>query len=217
MGKLVYIEASPRGDRSYSSRVAHRFIEHYRARCPQDELEHLELFALDLPEFGREAAGMKMAQIQNLVAGGKGIAPEGPWAVVHREVQRLKSADKVVISSPMWNYSIPYRLKHYFDLVCQPGVSFYVNREGRYVGMVRGKPLQLILASGSAYQMRFPTGDDGTKTDFQRAYLEHVARFIGFADIRVLKVQPTEDAPPAEVAAMLDDKLREAEAAAAIF
>ena len=140
MARLLHIEASPRGDRSYSTRVARRFVEHYLAAHPGDELEHLPLFEADLPEFGREAALAKMAQIDNLVAGGRGIPPEGPWAGVHREVNRLKAVDKVLISSPMWNYSIPYKLKHYIDIVCQPGVSFYVNREGRYVGMVRNKP-----------------------------------------------------------------------------
>jgi len=217
MARLLYIEASPRGDRSYSTRVARRFLDHYRAVHPDDEIEQMPLFEVELPEFGREAALAKMAQIDNLIAGGRGIPPEGPWAAVHREVNRLKAADKVVISSPMWNYSIPYRLKHYIDIVCQPGVSFYVNREGRYVGMVRNKPMQLILASGSEYAMRFPDVDDGTKTDFQRAYLEHFARFIGFTDIRCLKIQPTADASPPEVAAMFETKLVEAEAAARAF
>lgn len=44
-------------------------------------------------------------------------------AFVH-EIERLEGADKVLISSPMCNFSIPYRLKHYLDLVCQPGLSF---------------------------------------------------------------------------------------------
>lgn len=217
MARVLYIEASPRGDRSYSTRAARRFLDGYAARCPDDTIEHLPLFDTDLPEFGREAAASKMAQIDNLVAGGRGLPPEGPWAAVHREVGRLKAADKVVISSPMWNYSVPYRLKQYIDIVCQPGVSFYVNREGRYVGMIRGKPLQLILSSGSEYAARFPGADDGTKTDFQRAYLEHIARFIGFSDIRCLKIQPTADATPAEVAAMFEAKLGEAEVAARAF
>jgi FMN-dependent NADH-azoreductase len=217
MARLLHIEASPRGERSYSTRVAHRFVDAYLAANPGDEVEHLPLFEVELPEFGREAAFAKMAQIENLVAGGRGLPAEGAWAGVHREVARLKAADKVLISSPMWNYSVPYRLKHYIDIVCQPGISFYVNREGRYVGMVRNKPMQLILARGSEYPMRFPGAEDGTKTDYQRAYLEHIARFVGFSDIRCLTVQPTADASPAEVAAMLETKLLEADAAARAF
>jgi FMN-dependent NADH-azoreductase len=32
----------------------------------------------------------------------------------------LKSADAYLISVPMWNFSIPYMLKHYIDIVIQP-------------------------------------------------------------------------------------------------
>lgn len=50
--------------------------------------------------------------------------------------------------------------------------------------------LQMILASGSPYEMRFPQETD-EKIDFQRAYLDNIFRFLGFTDIRLVKVQPT--------------------------
>lgn len=188
--KLLYIEASPRKEKSCSSRVANAFIESYRRANPDDEIEHLPLFDVELPSFSGEGANQKMDQIVNMATGGEGIAVEGEWAGVVTEIERLKSADKVLISSPMWNFSIPYPLKHYLDLICQPSLSFYVS-EGKYIGMITGKPMQLILASGSPYEVRFPLETDGTKTDFQRAYLEHIARFIGFEDIGVIKIEPT--------------------------
>lgn len=216
MATLLYIEASPRGDKSLSSRVAGAFLQSYLQVNPQDQIDHLHLFRDHLPSFGAEGAGQKMAQIASLVNTGKGIAAAGEWQGVLGEIERLKSADKVLISAPMWNYSIPYPLKHYIDLICQPGLTFYVDRQGQYVGMVKGKPLQLILASGSEYEMRFPREDDGTRTDFQRAYLEHIGRFIGFEDIRCIKVQPGAGAPQA-VEAMLAKKMAEASVAARDF
>lgn len=217
MSRVLYVEASPRGEHSFSSRVARRFLESYCAHNPADEIETLNLFECELPEFGAVAAAQKMAQIADLIGGGKGIAADGPWHGVHREIARLKAADKVLLSAPMWNYSIPYRLKHYIDVICQPGLTFYVNRQGHYVGMLKGKPLQLVLASGSAYHTGFPGPDDGTKTDFQRAYLEHVTRFIGFTDIRVLKIEPTADARPEDIQTTLQRCLDEAVEAAAVF
>lgn len=216
MATLLYIEASPRGDRSLSSTVAGAFLASYRESNPDDRIDHLHLFRDSLPGFGEEGAGQKMAQIASLISTGKGIAAEGEWQGVLREIERLKAADKVLISAPMWNYSIPYTLKHYIDLICQPGLTFYVDRQGQYVGMVKGKPMQLILASGSEYEMRFPREDDGSKTDFQRAYLEHIGRFIGFEDIRCIKVQPAAGAPQA-VEAMLAEKMAEARVAAKDF
>ncbi len=215
--KLLYIEASPRKDDSCSSRVANAFVEAYRAAHPDDEIEHLPLFDIDLPKFSGEGANQKMAQIVDMIKGGTGIEVSGEWAGVVQEIERLRSADKVVVSSPMWNFSIPYRLKHYIDLVCQPGLSFYVNAQGQYVGTITDKPIQFILASGSPYEVRFPRESDGTKTDFQRAYLEHMARFIGFEDIRFIKIEPTGMLPSAQLEALLNTRCEEAVRAAASF
>ncbi|MCC7259193.1 MAG: NAD(P)H-dependent oxidoreductase [Gammaproteobacteria bacterium] len=217
MARLLHIEASPRGEFSFSTRAAAAFLDEYRRTHPQDEIEQLSLFDHALPEFDAEAAAQKMQHIAQLTRGEPGVGPVGKWAAVIAEVERLKAADKVLISTPMWNFSLPYRLKHYLDVIIQPGLVFYVNRSGEYVGMLRGKPLQLIIASGSAYEPGFPRHDGGTKTDFLQAYLEHIARWIGFGDIRVIRLQPTADPKPENVQAMTESRIEEARAAARAF
>jgi FMN-dependent NADH-azoreductase len=197
--------------------MAITFLETYRELNPADEIDHYHLFDDPVPEFNGEAARQKMEHIARLIKEGKGIEPEGKWAEVLREIDRLKAADKVVISSPMWNYSIPYRLKQYLDVVVQPGLTFGVNRKGEYVGLLKNKKMQLLLASGSRYQPRFPLPDDGPKTDFQRWYLEHMSRYIGISDICTIKMEPTEAAPPDEVAQIFEIKLEEVRAAARNF
>jgi len=197
--------------------MAAAFLEAYREANPEDEIDHLHLFEHPLPDFDQEAANQKMEHIASLIRTGEGIKPVGKWAAVLEHIERLKSANKVLLSSPMWNYSIPYRLKQYIDIVVQPGLTFYVNRKGEYVGLLKKHSIQMLLASGSRYQMRFPREDDGPKTDFQRAYLEHMARYLGFSDIRVIKMQPTEDATREEVARIFEEKLAEAREAGRNF
>jgi len=217
LARLLYLEASPRHENSYSSRVAAAFLETYRALNPDDEIDHFHLFDDAVPEFDAEAARQKMEHIARLIKEGKGLEPSGKWAAVLREIDRLKAADKVLISSPMWNYSIPWRLKQYLDVVVQPGLTFGVNRKGEYVGMLRNKRMQLILASGSRYAQRFPHEDDGPKTDFQRTYLEHMGRYIGIQDIRTIKIEPTE-AEGSEVAeTLLEARIQEAQQSAQTF
>jgi FMN-dependent NADH-azoreductase len=194
--------------------VAAAFLDEYRAHDPSADIDHYSLFEAALPSFDQEAAEQKMQHIAALMTGGSGIEPVGKWRQVIAEIDRLKRADKLVISAPMWNFSIPYRLKQYIDIVVQPGHTFHVTRSGEYRGLVCGKPLQLILASGSAYAERFPQPTDGAKTDFQRAYLEHMARFVGFEDIRVIKIQPT---AAGGAAALLDSYSNEAREAARRF
>tara|TARA_R110002110_G_scaffold70800_1_gene189494 strand:- start:24477 stop:25127 length:651 start_codon:yes stop_codon:yes gene_type:complete len=190
MTKLLYIEASPRKALSYSSQVANEFLDVYRAENPDHEIEHLPLFDMELPAFAAEGATQKMDNLMDVFSGGAGIGPVGEWAGVLSEIERLKSADKILLSAPMWNYSIPYRLKHWIDLVVQVGASVLVNDKFEYVGQITDRPLQMVLSSGSPYEMRFPLESDGVKIDFQRAYLDHIFRFVGFTDIRLVKVQP---------------------------
>lgn len=215
--KLLFIEASPRKEHSSSSRVANAFVEAYQKANPDHEIEHLPLFEIDLPRFAAEGANQKMEQIVDMISGGTGIAATGEWAGVVQEIERLRSADKIIVSSPMWNFSIPYRLKHWLDLVCQPGLSFYVNEKAQYIGMITGKPIQFVLSSGSPYEVRFPLESDGTKTDFARPYLEHIARFIGFEDIRFIKIEPTGMLPPEQLEEVIQEKCQEAASAAASF
>ena len=76
----------------------------------------------------------------------------------------------------------------YIDVVTQPALTFYVSREG-----------------------------EGTKTDFQRPYLEHMARYLGSSDIRVLRIQPTEDASPKSIEESFKMKLDKARTAGENF
>ncbi len=51
MSKLLYIESSPRGDRSSSITVARLFLDAYRAKHPGDTVETLDVWRTRLPEF----------------------------------------------------------------------------------------------------------------------------------------------------------------------
>jgi len=217
LARLLYLEASPRHEQSYSSRAASAFLEAYREAHPDDELDHYHLFDDGVPAFDQEAARQKMEHIQSLIKHGKGIEPAGKWAAVIEQVDRLKAADKILISSPMWNFSIPYILKQWIDVIVQPGLTFGVNREGKYVGLLRDKRLQLILASGSDYERRFPLPDDAPKSDFQTCYLEHIANYIGISDVRTVHVRPTEALPPDQVQERFEATLDEARTAAGEF
>jgi FMN-dependent NADH-azoreductase len=121
MSKLLHIEASPRGKRSSSVTVAHHFIEAYRAKNPNDTVETLDLWQTELPAFDGATIDAKYA-----VMHGQKHTPEQlqAWNAVTKLAEHFKSADKYLFSLPMWNFGIPYRLKHYIDLLVQPGLAF---------------------------------------------------------------------------------------------
>ena len=110
MATLLYIEASPRHEQSYSLRLADAFLDAYRERNPDDAIDHLNLLDHELPGFYKQAEQHNLQHIQRLIIEGKGIEPVGQWGAVVEAIDRLKAADRVLLSSPIWNYSIPYKL-----------------------------------------------------------------------------------------------------------
>jgi FMN-dependent NADH-azoreductase len=91
----------------------------------------------------------------------------------------------------MWNFGIPYKLKHYIDLLVQPGLTFSFSPEAGYKGLVTGKPVVAIYARGGAYG----PGSGGEGYDQQSSYLKQILGFIGFTDIKEIFVEPTLASP----------------------
>ncbi|NTW35256.1 MAG: FMN-dependent NADH-azoreductase [Syntrophobacteraceae bacterium] len=184
MAKLLHIQASPMGDLSFSLRAARAFVETYAASHAGDMIEVLDLWKTELPHLDFTAASGKYKIMRGMEHSGEEARA---WQAVTRLIEHLKSADKILVSAGMWNFSIPYRLKQYLDIIIQPGLTFAFDPEKGYSGLVTGKPLQLILASGGEY----PAGTPAAGYDFQKPYLEMIFGFIGFTDIRTLRVEGT--------------------------
>jgi len=189
MAKLLYIKASPMGELSYSIAVADAFIEAYRKQNAQDEIKVIDLFKAALPAFDFEAASAKYK-----IMHGKEHSPKDRriWQGIVSVIEEFKSADKYVMAAPMWNFSIPYRLKQYIDILVQPGYTFTVTASGGYDGLVKGKPVFIAYARGGEYK----AGTPAEAFDLQKKYLELILGFMGLTDIRSLTVEPTLAAGP---------------------
>jgi FMN-dependent NADH-azoreductase len=185
MAKLIHIQSSPRGSRSASQAVAAHFIESYCAAHPGDTVDMLDLWQTDLPEINGT-----MLDAAYAVKHGQPHSPEQlhVWQAIVRIADHFKSADKYLVSLPMWNFSIPYKLKHYIDLLVHRGLTFSFTPAEGYKGLVTGKPLVAIYARGGAYS----PGSGAESWDQQSKYLKHIFGFIGFTDIREIFVEPTE-------------------------
>lgn len=191
MTKLFYLQASPRADRSKSTQVAEAFIATYRQTHPDDEILTVNLFETDLPKFDGFTIQAKYSLMH-----GKEYSPEEKhaWELVETLINDFKDADKYLVSVPMWNFSIPYRLKQYIDSLVQPGYTFKPVGDG-YEGLVKGKPMAVIYARGGAYS----EGSGKEYLDYQKKYVELIFGFIGFKNIQSIVVEPTLQAGPDEV------------------
>ncbi len=188
--RLLYIEASPLKARSHSIGVARAFLDAYRAARPGDTIDEIDLWAAPLPPFDGETIEAKFAVLRR-----QQLAPAqmARWEAVRAVSRRFNAADRYVFSVPMWNFSIPYPLKHYIDVVTLVGENWTWSRETGYGTVFSGKKALLVCASANEY-----TGE-AADSDFQKPYLRRWLRFIGITDVREIGIAPTL-ADPASVA-----------------
>jgi len=210
MSKLLYIQASPRGKRSKSIAVADAFVAAYKAKHPDDEVIVLKIFDDPMPAFD----GL-VVQAKYTILHGREHSKEElrVWSEVEKVIEQFKSADRYILAVPMWNFSIPYRLKQYIDILVQPGYTFSYNETSGYQGLVRGKKMLVVYARGGEYAI----GREGEAFDLQKKYIEMIFKFIGFEDIRSIVVEPTLMGGPDVAAAKVQDACDFAERLASEF
>lgn len=181
--KLLHINASPRGEDSYSLEVADHFIAQL-SEHNEVEIDRLDLFKTNLPEFGEVATGAKMALFTGRDQTDEEVAA---WAAVRAVFDRFTAADMYVFNVPIWNNGIPYKLKHFIDLVTQPGWSFGFDPEAGYSGLMTDRKAVVVHASGVWHS------DVGENfgSDFSTPVLQDWLNFLGVIDLHHIRVQPT--------------------------
>ena len=199
MSTLLYIQASPQGKRSKSKKVADAFVAEYLKIHSDDQSETLNVFDPSIPEFDAPAVQAKYKILYGQEHSAEDLKA---WKDVEKVIAQFTSADKYVLAVPMWNFSIPYRLKLYIDLLVQAGYTFSYSEDTGYRGLVVGKPILVVYARGGEY----PAGSEAEAFDLQKKYIELIFGFMGFENIRSVIVEPTLQGGP-EVA---DAKVREA-------
>jgi FMN-dependent NADH-azoreductase len=131
---------------------------------------------------------------------------------VKKVADDFKSADKYVISLPMWNFGIPYKLKQFIDVLVQPELAFSFSPETGYKGLITGKPVVVIYARGGAYG----PGTGMESYDAQSTYMKQVLGFIGFTDIKEIFVEPTLASPTSKDEAISSSNKKADELASAL-
>jgi len=183
MPHLLYVETSPRKQRSASIEVAHAFLDAWRARHPDGTVDTLDVWDTELPEFDGEAMQAKYAGLA-----GEALTPgqQRAWDQIAALAERFRRADVVLIGVPMWNYGIPYRLKHLIDAISQKDILFTFDERGQN-GMLHGKKAVVINARGVALGPDYPR----EAFDFQERYMTTWLRMIGITDITQITVERT--------------------------
>jgi FMN-dependent NADH-azoreductase len=144
--------------------VAEAYLAAQTTANPGIKVDTLSVWDIDLPVFD----GNKVAAKINAMIG--------------------ISADRYLFSVPMWNSGIPYRLKHYIDVIHQPGLLWGLTPETGYFGLLKNKHATLVLTSG-AYSESAPKPAFGL--DLHATYMHAWLNQAGITAIDEIRFQPT--------------------------
>jgi FMN-dependent NADH-azoreductase len=206
MARLLHIQSSPRKTRSSSIAIADHFIRAYRVTHPEDDVETLDVWSLKLPEFDGATIEAKYRILHGQTFG---PAEASAWDDVLSIIARFKSADKYLLSLPMWNFGIPYKLKHLLDVIVQPGQTFYFSPETGYTGLLTDRRAVVICSRGGEYS----SNPQVQALDFQKPYIRTILGFIGITDVQEILVEPTLASAEARETAIEDAKAMAADLA----
>jgi FMN-dependent NADH-azoreductase len=183
---ILLVTSSPRGEASYSTRLARELAAELQRSDPASALTERDLNRDPLPfigeafvrAIGTPAESLSEADLDSLTLSNTLIA----------ELQR---ADRIVIGSGMINFGIPAPLKAWIDHITRAGLTFSYGSGGPE-GLLKGKKSYLVLASGGVYSDGAPAA-----LDFQRPYLLTMLGFLGLTDVEVILAEGIATGPDA--------------------
>jgi len=176
--KVLYIKSNFKSEAdSYSLQVGRSFINSYKKQNPAHIVEELDLFSTEVPLlsarlfklFGELQSGAEYTFFSD--------EDKKLLTNFNSLTEQFISADAYVISSPMWNFSIPPILKAYIDVVVQAGKTFKYTEKGPE-GLLLNKKAIHIQASGSVFSQG-PAQD----LEMSHRYIKQIFAFMGVSDM----------------------------------
>lgn len=144
--RILYVCASPRGERSVSTQIAEVFLAALAERKAV-QIDRLDPWECELPEVDGALLAAKYAR---LVDTPLSAAQAAAWEQIEALAERFHQAHTLVFSVPLWNFGIPYKLKHLIDAISHKDVLFTFDEHGLN-GMLGGRRAVAIYSRGLGY------------------------------------------------------------------
>jgi FMN-dependent NADH-azoreductase len=143
--KTLVVEYLPRGGRSHTKKLLDAFL---------DEVKGTELVRVDLC---KDVPDLFLPERLDAYIHrdylGETLPPEKAALLsgMDRLAQQVVASDALVVATPMHNFSFPAIVKAWFDAVMLKGQTWTVGETG-FVGLMKGKPALLLMASGGIWK-----------------------------------------------------------------
>ena len=180
---ILHIHSSTRSEGSHSYELAHALFEQLESEGHDVQRDTLNLWEANLP-----AVDERFLNIKTKAASGEDLTNSERviWSQVENLIARIKTADVLVWSIPMWNFGAPYVVKQFIDVVTQYGYLFTINESG-YAGLLGDKPTLLALSRGGSYA----PGSGAEAYDHQEPYMKGILGLWGIQNITVARKEFT--------------------------
>ncbi len=96
-----------------------------------------------------------------------------------KQAEAFNAADVLVLTMPMWNFSVPAIMKAWMDQVLSPGLTFTITPEEGVTPLHKIKSVVLLVASGSVYK-------EDDERDALSSQVRSAFGFIGIDDIEIV-------------------------------
>ncbi len=180
---LLRIDASSRLENSYSRQLADAFINHWKQKTPdsiissrniiQSPIEHISDTTIQGFYTPEEAMDNTL---------------KSATALSDQLIAELQNCDTLLISTPMYNFSIPSALKAWIDQIVRINKTFSYDGANFNGLLTKGKKAYIIAAYGGA---GYTGNGDFTSANFLEPYLQFVLTFLGFEEVKFFSVEAT--------------------------
>lgn len=186
MTTILRIDASARRTGSVSRGLGDALERRLTATLPDARVVRRDLAASALPHIAQETITGYYTPAEAMTDDLRRAT-----ALSDELIAELMSADVVILTVPMYNFSIPSALKAWIDQVVRIGRT--VSWDGTtFTGLVVGKKVYVAAAHGAT---GYAPGEPFAAGDFLTPYLRFLFGFLGMTDVTVFPVEGTTAGP----------------------
>ncbi|MEO7827124.1 MAG: NAD(P)H-dependent oxidoreductase [Allosphingosinicella sp.] len=197
MTNVLIIDSAATGQASVSRRLTAELEVILRGRGPV-RIVHRDVGSNPVPHLSAETtAAIRGAEAETEAA-------RDAVALSDELIAELKSADLIVIGSPMYNFGMPSTLKAWFDHVLRAGITFRYSEAGPE-GLVKGKKAIIVESRAGLY-----SSGPSAPMDSQEPHLRTLLSFMGVDDVTFVRAEKLAFGPDSAAASIAEaiDQLR---------
>ena len=171
MTNILHVTASIRSEESVSRKLGNKLVEKI-GQGTDASIVTRDLAANDLPLIDADRFAANLTPPAERDEKQQALAD-----VADALIAELQATDTLVLSLPVYNFTMPSTLKAWADLVARAGTTFRHTESGPE-GLLTGKKAYVVIASGGT--------PIGSEIDFLTPWLRHFLGFLGITDVEII-------------------------------